>query len=99
MRFPTVASRSAVSTMLLGGLFPPQPKELGPPLVGDSAPSWADLKSMAEQTATGQQLLKAESERALGAGAAHTDAKLRLFGGKESDVRVTLYRDTAGWCP
>ena len=26
-------------------------------------------------------------------------AKLRLFGASEDDVRVTLYRDHAGWCP
>ena len=28
---------------------------------------------------------------------AHTKAKLRLFGAKEEEVRVTLYRDHAAW--
>ena len=32
--------------------------------------------------------------------AAHTDAKMRLFdAADESEVRVTLFRDTAAWCP
>ena len=38
--------------------------------------------------------------RAKGGGPAHTDAKLRLFdAASEDDVRVTLYRDDAAWCP
>lgn len=44
-------------------------------------------------------MLEAEAEWSRGAGPAHTDAKLRLFGQKEEDVRVTFYRDTAAWCP
>lgn len=32
-------------------------------------------------------------------GRRHIDTALRLFGRPESDIRVTLYRDTAGWCP
>jgi glutathione S-transferase len=35
----------------------------------------------------------------VGSGPAHTDASLRLFGTREEDVRVTLYRDMAAWCP
>jgi glutathione S-transferase len=35
----------------------------------------------------------------LGSGPAHNDASLRLFGAQEKDVRVTLYRDMAAWCP
>lgn len=39
-------------------------------------------------------------ERAKGHGPAHTDAALRLFDAKsEDEVRVTLFRDTAAWCP
>jgi len=37
--------------------------------------------------------------REKGEGGPHTDATLRLFGHAESDVRVTLYRDRAAWCP
>lgn len=32
-------------------------------------------------------------------GATNAQAKLRLFGMAESDVRVTLYRDNHAWCP
>ena len=91
----TFTSRCA-ATMLLGGLFKP---EAGPALLGDSAPTWEQLKTLSHQTATGQALLQAEADRAAGAGPTHTDATLRLFGKSEEDVRLTLYRDTAAWCP
>ncbi len=32
-------------------------------------------------------------------GATNSQARLRLFGGTEADVRVTLYRDHHAWCP
>jgi glutathione S-transferase len=32
-------------------------------------------------------------------GPTNAQARLRLFGGSESDVRVTLYRDNHAWCP
>jgi glutathione S-transferase len=32
-------------------------------------------------------------------GPTNSQARLRLFGQKESDVRVTLYRDNHAWCP
>jgi glutathione S-transferase len=32
-------------------------------------------------------------------GPTNSQARLRLFGHKESDVRVTLYRDNHAWCP
>jgi glutathione S-transferase len=32
-------------------------------------------------------------------GATNAQARLRLFGQSESDVRVTLYRDNHAWCP
>lgn len=63
------------------------------------APSVADLAAALAATATGKRLLAEEAERARGLGVPHTDAKLRLFGKAASDVRVTLYRDTAAWCP
>ena len=34
-----------------------------------------------------------------GEGLPHMTSKLRLFGHSEEDIRVTLYRDHAGWCP
>lgn len=40
-----------------------------------------------------------EAAREKGEGDPHVTSKLRLFGAKEEDVRVTLYRDHAGWCP
>lgn len=63
------------------------------------APSWESLRTSAQATPTGIQLLSDLAERDKGAGPTHTDAKLRLFGASESDVRVTLYRDMAAWCP
>ena len=32
-------------------------------------------------------------------GPTNSQARLRLFGGEEADVRVTLYRDNHAWCP
>ena len=32
-------------------------------------------------------------------GSTNSQARLRLFGGSESDVQVTLYRDNHAWCP
>ena len=94
----STASRCAV-TMLFGMGRVIDSPELGPPLRGDSAPSWSDLETKVHATATGTRMLEAEAEWSRGAGPAHTDAKLRLFGQKEEDVRVVFYRDTAAWCP
>lgn len=44
-------------------------------------------------------LLLQKAEWNVGSGPAHNDASLRLFGAREKDVRVTLYRDMAAWCP
>lgn len=76
-----------------------QKLEIGPALLGDSAPAWSDLQTKVYATATGKEMLAAEAERNQGGGLAHTDAKLRLFGKSPDDVRVVLYRDTAAWCP
>jgi len=68
--------------------------------VPDSATSWEALTAAAATTATGQRMADALELRAKGLGPAHTDALLRLFDAKsEEDVRVTLYRDDAAWCP
>ena len=32
-------------------------------------------------------------------GPTNSQARLRLFGGDEADVRMTLYRDNHAWCP
>ena len=32
-------------------------------------------------------------------GVTNSQARLRLFGHNESDIRVTLYRDNHAWCP
>ncbi len=32
-------------------------------------------------------------------GPTNAQARLRLFGGSQSQVRVTLYRDNHAWCP
>jgi len=68
--------------------------------ISDSAPAWDALVESAASTDAGQSLANEVSLREKGGGAAHTDALLRLFDAKsEEDVRVTLYRDDAAWCP
>jgi len=64
-----------------------------------SAPSIESLRSSLLSTSVGSTLAEEAALRAEGNGPPHTDALLRLFGKSESDVRVTLYRDTAAWCP
>ncbi|EOD26651.1 glutathione dehydrogenase [Emiliania huxleyi CCMP1516] len=69
-------------------------------LPADSAPSWVDLKAAVAATPAGEMLGEERALQAKGLGPPHTDARLRLFGAKsESEVRVTLFRDTAAWCP
>lgn len=49
--------------------------------------SWSELESLASF----------ELDRVNGP--TNAQAKLRLFGAREADVRVTLYRDNHAWCP
>ena len=68
-------------------------------ILTDSAPQWSALRARAAATPTGARI---EAERALqrdGGGPPHVSTRLRLFGAAEDDVRVTLYRDDAAWCP
>ena len=99
LSLPSVSTASRCAVTMLFGLGAQQKPELGAPLLGDSAPAWSDLQAKVHATATGTRMLEAEAEWSRGAGPAHTDAKLRLFGKKEEDVRVVFYRDTAAWCP
>ncbi|KAL1504369.1 hypothetical protein AB1Y20_010775 [Prymnesium parvum] len=80
-------------------LFGQSSSKLAAPRIADTAPSWDALRDHAFSTATGARLAAEEQQRAEGGGPAHTDAKLRLFGTPESEVRVVLYRDSAAWCP
>ena len=61
--------------------------------------SWDALRDRVLATATGAQLKREVDLRAVGEGPPHTDCTLRLFGRPESEIRVTLYRDAAAWCP
>ena len=61
----------------------------------ETAPSWAELKTRVGKTPTGQRIAAERTAQALGAGPAHTDAKLRLFG-TSGEPRVVFYRDMAG---
>ncbi|KAG5190153.1 putative glutathione S-transferase [Tribonema minus] len=70
----------------------------GSPLSQDP-PSWEQLQKSCSGTEFGKAWNGWQTEWAKGAGPPHTDAKLRLFGAREEDVRLTLYRDTAAWCP
>lgn len=70
------------------------------PHLTDNAPSWATLREQIYETPTGQRLQMEAAERTAGRGPPHTDALLRLFDGKDkSQVRVTIFRDSAAWCP
>lgn len=63
-------------------------------------PSWQALQTQALATSTGAQLKSEDDERAVGRGLPHRASKLRLFEASSPDeVRVTLYRDSAAWCP
>ena len=62
-------------------------------------PTWEELRATLEKSPTTQRIKAEAEERAAGRGPAHQDNRLRLFGAREEDVRVTFYRDHAGWCP
>lgn len=57
------------------------------------------MKTASRETDTGKKLAAQEALRANGEGEPHITSKLRLFGAAEDEVRVTLYRDHAAWCP
>ena len=67
-------------------------------VVSDTAPSWEQLKAMLHADASDE--LK-EFRRNLGRGqVANAMAKLRIFDkDEEAAQKVTLYRDSASWCP
>ncbi|MBM5800236.1 MAG: glutathione S-transferase family protein [Cyanobacteria bacterium K_DeepCast_35m_m2_023] len=59
----------------------------------DAVPSWPDLRAWAAAP-------EAEALEALRRdGPTNAQATLRLFGCREAEVRVTLYRDHHAWCP
>ena len=71
-----------------------------PPSLPNLAPEWHELREKLLATPTGGRLSAERDLQAQGRGPPHTDALLRLFDAKdESEVRVTLYRDSAAWCP
>mmetsp|Transcript_7452 Transcript_7452/g.16470 ORF Transcript_7452/g.16470 Transcript_7452/m.16470 type:complete len:552 (+) Transcript_7452:33-1688(+) len=63
-----------------------------------AVPTWEELREEIEATPSGQRLKAEEEKRAKGL-SPHTDAKLRRFSSDEGPPRVTLFRDTAAWCP
>lgn len=62
-----------------------------------SVPSWESLEQ--QLAARGRDYPAERAAAEAGDLGPHTDARIRLFGKREEDVRVTLYRDTAAWCP
>jgi len=63
-------------------------------------PSWEELADRVFATKAGAQFKSEDEQRAIGLGPPHRASKLRLFGAKTiNEVRVTLYRDSAAWCP
>lgn len=98
------SSRTSATTMIfpdLFGLAGGKPAGGGGvTLPSDSAPTWDTLKASVTATAIGARLSEERALQAKGLGPPHTDAKVRLFDAKsEDDIRVTLYRDMAAWCP
>jgi len=61
-----------------------------------AVPSWEELRAALQASPTTQRIESEAAERAVGGGPAHQDNRLRLFGKREEDVRVTFYRDHAG---
>ena len=55
-----------------------------------TALSWQELEELGGKVATTADLVN---------GPTSSQARLRLFGRKEEEVRVTLYRDHHAWCP
>ena len=74
----------------------PDPPALDP----SAAPSWDELLRLVVATPTGARLSHDVEQRTVGAGPPHADALVRRFNAAaEDDIRVTLYRDAAAWCP
>jgi glutathione S-transferase len=89
-----IAAATSILLQKISALSPAAPS------LTDNAPSWSCLQDRVLETPTGKRLQLEAEERAVGQGPPHTDALLRLFDAKdESDVRVTLFRDSAAWCP
>jgi glutaredoxin len=64
-----------------------------------AAPSWDEITGEVLKTEVGKRFATEKVLREKGEGPPHTNNKMRLFGKKEEDVRVVLYRDNAAWCP
>mmetsp|Transcript_104048 Transcript_104048/g.333546 ORF Transcript_104048/g.333546 Transcript_104048/m.333546 type:complete len:692 (+) Transcript_104048:90-2165(+) len=71
---------------------------------GDELPSWGELRTRCDRDIAGAAELGRRVDLVsiglgdLENGPTNSFARLRLFGRPESDVRVTLYRDSSGWC-
>ena len=64
-----------------------------------TALSWEDLKTLVGQTSVGTALNKEVELRSQGKGSAHVQNTLRLFDAEDTEPKIILYRDHAGWCP
>ena len=69
-----------------------------PILSQDNLPTWESLRRQASSTSIGVSIVEQERLRIDGAGLPHTDCSIRMFG-TTAEPRVTLFRDTAAWCP
>ena len=71
-----------------------------PNTLTNHAPSWNILQGRILETSTGKRLRQGDDQNAIGRGPPNTNALLRLFDAKDdSEVRVTLFRDSSAWCP
>ena len=81
-----------------------------PQVVEIKAPTWDDLETQLLSTDIGQLLAEELEQRKRGYGPKpHIDCKVRRFNNSnvvvveeddnETDIDVTLYRDSSGWCP
>jgi len=90
------------ATRLIARLPPPRLHRLhaAAPTLTDHAPSWENIKQELMETDSGKRLYDLQQEQRDGHGPPSAHARLRLFEETdESNVRVTLYRDSAAWCP
>jgi hypothetical protein len=63
--------------------------------LGDAESSLGDVKSSLGDAKSSL----GDAESSLGDAESSLGDVIRLFGHKEEDVRLVLYRDTAAWCP
>lgn len=97
------SSRSALSMNFLGDLFKKSPQSTSMSnsklIFTDSAPSWEELDQYIRRMEPATERSAFDSIQT-GRGVTNHKANIRLFDAPDGyKPEITLYRDTAGWCP